>query len=98
MSNDTPHSVIDFWKNAGPKRWFALRAFCYLPFEHSEDPADQQRSLVLNQPLGATTYPWAKEHAEIIQRFGRFPHRNEVLARDTSDEERVFLNKGGFAG
>ena len=98
MSNDTPHSVIDFWKNAGPKRWFALRAFCYLPFEHSEDPADQQRSLVLNQPLGATTYHWATEHAEIIQRFGRFPHRNEVLARATSDEERVFLNKGGFAG
>ena len=76
----------------------ALRAFCYLPFEHSEDPQDQQRSLTLNQQLDANTYRWAKQHVQIIERFGRFPHRNEVLARATSDEERVFLNKGGFAG
>lgn len=76
----------------------SLRAFCYLPFEHSEDPKDQQRSLTLNQQLDANTYRWAKEHAEIIQRFGRFPHRNAVLARVTTDEECVFLDKGGFAG
>ncbi|WP_426177119.1 DUF924 family protein [Pseudomonas sp. TWRC1-2] len=75
-----------------------LRAFCYLPFEHSEDPADQQRSLVLNQQLDASTYHWAKEHAAIIERFGRFPHRNEVLARATTAQEREFLDKGGFAG
>jgi len=75
-----------------------LRAFCYLPFEHSEDPADQQRSLVLNQQLDASTYHWAKEHAAIIERFGRFPHRNEVLARVTTAQEREFLDKGGFAG
>jgi uncharacterized protein (DUF924 family) len=76
----------------------ALRAFCYLPFEHSEDPRDQQRSLTLNQQLDANTYRWAKEHAQIIERFGRFPHRNAVLARVTTDEERAFLDKGGFAG
>ncbi|MBO0497090.1 DUF924 family protein [Pseudomonas sp. Marseille-Q1929] len=76
----------------------ALRAFCYLPFEHSEDPADQQRSLALNQTLDANTYHWAKEHAEIIQRFGRFPHRNQVLARASTEEEQAFLDKGGFAG
>ncbi|TFF06956.1 DUF924 family protein [Pseudomonas sp. BCA14] len=76
----------------------ALRAFCYLPLEHSEDPADQQRSLILNQQLDANTYYWAKEHAEIIERFGRFPHRNALLARETTDEERAFLDKGGFAG
>ena len=76
----------------------ALRAFCYLPFEHSEDPRDQQRSLALNQPLDANTYRGAKEHAQIIERFGRFPHRNAVLARVTTDEERAFLDKGGFAG
>src|SRR3990167_10089662 len=58
-----------------------LRAFCYLPFEHSEDPQDQQRSLALNQQLDASTYHWAKEHADIIERFGRFPHRNVVLGR-----------------
>ncbi len=76
----------------------ALRAFCYLPFEHSEDPADQQRSLALNQTLDANTYHWAKEHAEIIQRFGRFPHRNEVLARTSTEAELAFLKAGGFAG
>lgn len=75
-----------------------LRAFCYLPFEHSEDPADQQRSLVLNQRLDASTYHWAKEHAAIIERFGRFAHRNEVLARVTTAQEREFLDNGGFAG
>ncbi|RZI18155.1 DUF924 family protein [Pseudomonas orientalis] len=75
-----------------------LRAFCYLPFEHSEDPQDQQRSIALNQPLDANTYRWAREHARIIQRFGRFPHRNAVLARETTDEERDFLDAGGFAG
>lgn len=177
---NTPQTVIDFWKSAGPKRWFAkddafdatfrdtfhathlqaarreleswldsaegtlallilldqyprnafrgtahmfatdplarlyaqrmvdagldrqvepaLRAFCYLPFEHSEDPKDQQRSLTLNQQLDANTYRWAKQHAQIIERFGRFPHRNAVLARVTTDEERAFLDKGGFAG
>lgn len=177
---NTPQTVIDFWRSAGPKRWFAkddafdatfrdtfhathlqaarreleswldsaegtlallilldqyprnafrgtahmfatdplarlyaqrmvdagldrqvepaLRAFCYLPFEHSEDPKDQQRSLTLNQQLDANTYRWAKQHAQIIERFGRFPHRNAVLARDTTDEERAFLDKGGFAG
>lgn len=75
-----------------------LRAFCYLPFEHSEDPQDQQRSLVLNQQLDANTYHWAKEHADIIQRFGRFPHRNAVLGRATTVAEHVFLDEGGFAG
>ena len=75
-----------------------LRAFCYLPFEHSEDPQDQQRSLALNQQLDASTYHWAKEHADIIERFGRFPHRNGVLGRKTTDEELAFLKAGGFAG
>ena len=75
-----------------------LRAFCYLPFEHSEDPQDQQRSLALNQQLDASTYHWAKEHADIIERFGRFPHRNGVLGRTSTDEELAFLKAGGFAG
>lgn len=75
-----------------------LRAFCYLPFEHSEDPQDQQRSLTLNQQLDASTYHWAKEHADIIERFGRFPHRNGVLGRASTDEELAFLKAGGFAG
>ena len=75
-----------------------LRAFCYLPFEHSEDPQDQQRSLDLNRQLDANTYHWAKEHADIIERFGRFPHRNAVLGRFTTEEEHTFLKAGGFSG
>ncbi|MQB18511.1 DUF924 family protein [Pseudomonas lactis] len=75
-----------------------LRAFCYLPFEHSEDPQDQQRSLALNRQLDNSTYHWAKEHADIIERFGRFPHRNGVLGRKTTAAEQVFLDEGGFAG
>lgn len=75
-----------------------LRAFCYLPFEHSEDPQDQQRSLALNQQLDASTYHWTKEHADIIERFGRFPHRNGVLGRASTDEELAYLKAGGFAG
>ena len=75
-----------------------LRAFCYLPFEHSENPQDQQRSLELNRQLDANTYHWAKEHADIIERFGRFPHRNAVLGRVTTEEEHTFLKAGGFSG
>ncbi|MFC6338267.1 DUF924 family protein [Pseudomonas sp. CCM 7891] len=76
----------------------SLKPFCYLPLEHSENVEDQQRSLALNQALDANTYRWAKEHADIIERFGRFPHRNGVLARTTTAEERVFLEEGGFSG
>ena len=75
-----------------------LRLFCYLPFEHSEDAADQQLSLQLHLSLGPQASVWAQEHAEIIQRFGRFPHRNEVLGRETTEQERTFLDQGGFAG
>lgn len=60
--------------------------------------ADQQRSLALNQTLDANTDHWAKEHAEIVQRFGRFSHRNEVLARMSTEAEQAFLKAGGFAG
>lgn len=76
----------------------SLRAFCYLPFEHSECMEDQQLSLALNKDLDANTYKWAKEHADIIDRFGRFPHRNDVMGRVSTDEERAFLEAGGFAG
>jgi uncharacterized protein (DUF924 family) len=77
----------------------ALRVFFYLPFEHSEVPADQRRSLELHTRLpGADAGEWARLHAEIIERFGRFPHRNAALGRVTSAEEQAFLDEGGFAG
>ena len=76
----------------------SLRLFCYLPFEHSEEAADQQLSLALHRQLSPELDKWAKEHAEIIERFGRFPHRNAMLGRQTSEAERAFLESGGFAG
>lgn len=76
----------------------ALRPFCYLPFEHSESLADQETSLQLHQALGAQAARWAVDHHRIIQRFGRFPHRNAALGRDTTAEEAAFLQGGGFSG
>jgi uncharacterized protein (DUF924 family) len=76
-----------------------LRGFFYLPFEHSEDMADQERGLALYKAAGdADGLKWAQIHADIIRRFGRFPHRNAVLGRTTTAEEHAFLDDGGFAG
>ena len=76
----------------------ALRAFCYLPFEHSEDPEDQRRSIEMMRQLDAESLRYALLHADIIERFGRFPHRNAVLQRTSTAEEEAFLAQGGFAG
>ncbi|HEY4140091.1 MAG TPA: DUF924 family protein, partial [Pseudolabrys sp.] len=55
-----------------------MRSFFYLPFEHSEDLADQDRSVAFYKALGdADLLKWAEMHADIIRRFGRFPHRNQ---------------------
>jgi len=75
------------------------RQFFYLPFEHSELLADQERSCALVAATGdAELLKWAQLHADIIRRFGRFPHRNAVLGRSTTPEEQTFLNGGGFKG
>jgi uncharacterized protein (DUF924 family) len=75
------------------------RVFFYLPFEHSEDLADQERSIALLRATGdADLLKWAKLHADIIRRFRRFPHRNALLGRATTPEEQEFLDKGGFSG
>jgi uncharacterized protein (DUF924 family) len=76
-----------------------LRAFLYLPFEHSEELADQERAIALMRDTGdADQVKWAELHADIIRRFGRFPHRNAVLGRTTTPDEQAFLDGGGFAG
>ncbi len=73
-----------------------LRAFFYLPFEHSEDLADQQRSVALFEVLGNQTYTqYALEHLRVIERFGRFPHRNRALGRINTAEEQAWLDAGG---
>jgi uncharacterized protein (DUF924 family) len=76
-----------------------LRGFFYLPFEHSEDPADQERGIAFYKASGdADGLKWAEIHADIIRRFGRFPHRNAVLGRVTTPDEQKFLDDGGFSG
>lgn len=76
-----------------------LRAFIYLPFEHSEDPQDQERSVAMFDVLGDKEYlQFAELHRDIIRRFGRFPHRNAVLGRMPTPEELDYLAEGGFAG
>lgn len=80
-----------------------LRPFFYLPFEHSEDPADQALSVTLFEALRDETgdedsLKWAVNHKEIIDRFGRFPHRNPALGREMTEEEQAYLDEGGFAG
>lgn len=75
------------------------RIFFYLPFMHSETLADQERCVALVRAAGLTeNLAYAEEHADIIRRFGRFPHRNAVLGRATTAAEQAFLDGGGFAG
>ena len=75
------------------------RRFFYLPFMHSEALADQERCIALTRGCGDDEgLGYAEDHADIIRRFGRFPHRNPVLGRTTTEEEQRFLDAGGFAG
>lgn len=72
------------------------RKFLYLPFEHSEDPAEQERSVELFASLeDERNLSYALRHKEIIDRFGRFPHRNEALGRASTPEEIEFLQQPG---
>lgn len=75
-----------------------LRSFFYLPLMHSEVLADQEEAVRLYEPLGAEGLKYAIIHRDIIERFGRFPHRNVALGRETTPEEQAFLDEGGFAG
>lgn len=86
---------------AGHDRAFEppLRAFFYLPFEHSEDIADQERAVALFEALGDAEYTrYAVLHRDLIARFGRFPHRNPILGRAMTAEEQAYLDAGGFKG
>jgi len=76
------------------------RMFVYLPFEHSENLEDQRFSLELFRRLAEQTGSedliiYAMRHLRIIERFGRFPHRNEILGRLTTPEEAEFLKEPG---
>jgi uncharacterized protein (DUF924 family) len=72
------------------------RTFLYMPFMHSENLEHQRRSVELFRGLGGSdSAEYAVRHMEIIERFGRFPHRNEVLGRRTTPEEAEFLTQPG---
>lgn len=76
-----------------------LRIFFYLPLEHAENLALQERCVVLCEAAGDTDFTkFAILHRDIIARFGRFPHRNAALGRATTPDEQAFLDAGGFAG
>ncbi|MBN9560094.1 MAG: DUF924 family protein [Alphaproteobacteria bacterium] len=78
----------------------ALHRFFYLPFMHSEAIADHERSVALNDASGDVDGTrWARHHRDIIARFGRFPHRNAMLGRESTEAERAFLaEEGSFQG
>jgi uncharacterized protein (DUF924 family) len=74
------------------------RLFLYLPFEHSENLADQERSVALIADLGdAELDHYAVAHRDVIQRFGRFPHRNAALGRASTSDEIEFLKQPSSA-
>jgi uncharacterized protein (DUF924 family) len=75
-----------------------LRVFLYLPFENSELLADQLKSVDLTSAKARAYLKYAVEHRDIIERFGRFPHRNRMLGRETTPDEQAFLDGGGFSG
>ncbi len=89
----------------GEDRWLngVMRSFVYLPYEHSEDRAVQAESLRLfaqltaDHPARAELEVWAKKHEVIVARFGRYPHRNSILGRDSTPEELAFLKEPGSA-
>ena len=97
QARDTAARAID--RGADARIDPALLEFLYMPFMHSEHLPDQQRCIEL---FGGTSNTenkeYAEQHADIIRRFGRFPHRNRILGRATTPEEQAFLDAGGFSG
>jgi uncharacterized protein (DUF924 family) len=83
----------DFDQRIAPER----RSFFYLPFEHSEDLADQERSVELfaTRTSDARGQDYARRHYDIVHRFGRFPHRNQILGRTSTAAEEAFLKGPG---
>jgi uncharacterized protein (DUF924 family) len=68
------------------------RQFLYMPFMHSENREMQERSVALFRQLGARDLlGYAEHHCQVIERFGRFPHRNAVLERESTIDEEEFL-------
>jgi uncharacterized protein (DUF924 family) len=76
-----------------------MSRFFILPLTHAEDLAAQERSVALNAELeDADGLKWARHHRDIVARFGRFPHRNEILGRESTADEAEFLAGSEFRG
>ena len=73
-----------------------IRSFAYMPFDHSENLDDQHRAVELLSPVSESHAFHARSHRDLIVRFGRFPHRNETLGRQSTPEEIAFLTEGGY--
>ncbi|MDF1607583.1 DUF924 domain-containing protein [Hoeflea sp. YIM 152468] len=72
------------------------RIFFYMPFEHAEDLGAQERSVALFEALGHETYlDYARRHHDVIAQYGRFPHRNPILGRTSTAEEKAYLSEPG---
>ena len=103
--------ALDLANNMVEKQWdeslpLIYRLFAYIPFEHSENLVDQETALALigglrdsaseeEKPIFEDFYDFAVRHHQVIDRFGRFPHRNTILGRQSTDEELEFLNQPG---
>lgn len=93
LARDVVARGLDMDMPAEQRKWF------YMPYMHSENLADQEACVELFRRSELTdNLPHAIEHAEIIRRFGRFPHRNAVLGRRTTEAEQDYLDRGGFRG
>jgi len=95
---ETAIAVVDAGRDATLDRF--ERWFLYMPFQHAEDPAIQQRSIALftrlaDEAADPALLGWAEKHAAIIRRFGRYPHRNAILGRASTPEEIAFLGEPG---
>jgi uncharacterized protein (DUF924 family) len=77
-----------------------LRGFFYLPFEHAESLLEQERAVALHEAAGDEDgIKWARHHRDLVARFGRFPHRNAILGRESTPEEVAYLaEEGAFKG
>jgi uncharacterized protein (DUF924 family) len=75
-----------------------LRNFFYMPLMHSERLEDLDLCVKLLSAMGGNAARYAQHHRKIVERFGRFPHRNAILGRTTPPDEQRFLDEGGFAG
>ena len=100
QTDEKAREIADISINAGYDQQVepTLRVFFYLPFEHSERIEDQIRCVELTRSLDPSYLQYAEQHRDIILRFGRFPHRNAILLRESTPDEVAFLQQGGFGG